>query len=719
MYSNFIQQIHEQILRSTNQEYNLVSLKKAVKSYAVHAHPTIDTLADDVILSGREAGILYLRNYVTAAELEELMRAPEFPILVFSDRNGEMVTTIIQQDVLGKHFWEIHTGGIQEISEQQFKETAGIHKEERLVLTCMPNKGIFSAPDSNEQENSSPKTPFQRFVQLLVAERKEIGYLYVYAIIAGLVSLSLPLGIQSIIGLVSSGQISTSVIVLILFIVLGLLLSGGLQVMQLYMVEYIQMRLFAKSAFDFAFRLPKIKSEHLLDRYPPEMMNRFFDVVSLQKSFSKILIDFSAALLQIFFGMVLLSLYHPLFLLLGAVLLLLLWFFIRMTGPKALEYSLKESKYKYAAVHWLEEIARSISTFKLASYSNVPIEKTDSIVTNYLHARKGHFKVLLTQYWYFIAFKVLITGGLLILGSYLLISQSINLGQFVASEIIIILLLNAVEKIISQLDMVYDMLTSAEKLGQISDLPIEYSRGINADQLISAGSGVSVKVQQLNYKYPNSDRFSLKNVSFEMAPGKKYVITGFNNSGKTTLLNVMLGYLSDYQGVIAYNGISLKNYNHTSLIKHIGDNISQEDIFESSILDNITMGRKDIPIEQVQKALEAVGLTDYVLKQPHGLDTILLRTMHGISDVIVHRLILARSIASTPALLLIEDFIEGMKTDDKERLLELLFSPLTPSTLIMVSDHPEVLSRADGILHMNSGKLKQFDSYEQYQASIK
>ncbi|MFN8414717.1 MAG: ABC transporter ATP-binding protein [Cytophagaceae bacterium] len=713
MYPTFIQQIHERILTCTEQEYNLTVLKKIVKPLTGQDMAGVEAIAEDIIQTGREAGILYLRNELSSLEFQELLQNLEFPILLFKKYKEETVAIVIQQEVIERKFWRIDTTGIHEIIEDDFQSYENL-SDDVLVLTCVPNKGIFSANDSEESATPRPKTPFQRFLQLIVAERKEIGYLYVYAIIAGLVSLSLPLGIQSIIGLVSSGQISTSVIVLIFFIVLGLLLSGGLQVMQLYMVEYIQMRLFTKSAFDFAFRIPRIKSELLLKRYPPEMMNRFFDVVSLQKSFSKILIDFSAALLQIFFGMILLSLYHPLFLLLGAILLFLLWIAIRMTGPKALDYSLKESKYKYATVHWLEEIARSLSTFKLAGYSNIPIEKTDGLVTNYLHARKGHFKVLLTQYWYFIAFKVLITGGLLIMGSYLLISKSINLGQFVASEIIIILLLNAVEKIISQLDMVYDMLTSAEKLGQITDLPIEYPRGINADQLVPRASGLDVKVSQLNYKFPDNDKFTLKNISFEIPKGKKVVLTGYNNSGKTTLLNVMLGYYSSFQGIIAYNNVSLKNYNHSSLIKHIGDNISQEDIFESTIIDNVTMGRKDIPLSQVQQAIDAVGLTDFVLSRDKGLDTILERTMHGLSDMVVQRLILARSIASSPALLLIEDFVDGMKADEKERILTLLFDKNNPCTLIMVSDHEEVLQKADSILHMSNGKLKQFSSYQAY-----
>lgn len=313
----------------------------------------------------------------------------------------------------------------------------------------------------------SHPTPFQRLLQLLSIERREIMYLYAYAIAAGLISLALPLGIQSIIGFVSSGQISVSVVVLIVLIVLALLVVGGLQVMQLWLVEFIQQRIFARAAFDFVYRIPRFQAEALNKYYPPELMNRFFDVVSLQKGLAKMLLDFSTAVIQIIFGLVLLSLYHPYFIFLGIVLVIVLIFIIYITGKKGVDTSIMESKYKYKLVAWLEELARSISTFKLVGYTDLPTSRTDEYVSSYLKVRKEHFKVLMTQYLSFIGFKTVITGGLLVLGCFLVVQREINIGQFVASEIIIILIMTAVEKLLIKLDTVYDVLTSLDKIGHV------------------------------------------------------------------------------------------------------------------------------------------------------------------------------------------------------------------------------------------------------------
>ncbi|MDX5345989.1 MAG: ATP-binding cassette domain-containing protein, partial [Hymenobacteraceae bacterium] len=402
---------------------------------------------------------------------------------------------------------------------------------------------------------NSKYTPGQRFFRLLATEKREIIYLYIYATAAGLITLAVPLGIQSIIGFVSAGQVSVSVVVLISLIVLALLLVGGLQVMQLWMVEFVQQRIFARTAFDFANRLPRIQPEPLLKYYPPELMNRFFDVLTLQKGMAKILIDFSSAVIQIFFGLLLLSLYHPYFIFFGLILILALILILWGTSRKGIETSITESKYKYKLVAWLEEMARSLSTFKLVGHTNLPLQRTDDYVKNYLKQRKDHFSVLMTQYYSFVGFKTFITGGLLVMGCILVVQQQINIGQFVASEIIIIMIMNAVEKIIIKLETVYDVLTSLDKIGMVTDLPLEEVNGIKLTEM-KQDCGLDVQVQNLSYRFPDSGQLALKEVSFSIQSCERVCLAGFNSSGKTTLVNLLLGLLTTYEGSISYNGIS-------------------------------------------------------------------------------------------------------------------------------------------------------------------
>ena len=160
-------------------------------------------------------------------------------------------------------------------------------------------------------------TPWERFTGLLQLEKKDIFQIFYYAIFGGVVALSLPLGIQAIINLIQGAQISTSWIILVIVVTSGVIFSGALQLMQLRIIETIQQRIFVRASFELSYRFPKIKMTELRNYYPPELANRFFDTLTIQKGLSKILIDVPTALLQIIFALILLSFYHPFFIIFG------------------------------------------------------------------------------------------------------------------------------------------------------------------------------------------------------------------------------------------------------------------------------------------------------------------------------------------------------------------------------------------------------------------
>ena len=322
-------------------------------------------------------------------------------------------------------------------------------------------------------------SPVARIWNLVREEKTDIKSIYFYAIFSGLIQLSLPVGIQSIIGFVLAGTLSPSLVLLITLIVTGVLLVGLLQIAQMKIIERIQQSIFVRNAFAFANHIPRIDLKKADAFYLPELVNRFFDTVSLQKSFSKLLLDLPTATIQILFGLILLSFYHPTFILFGIILVFLLWLILYLTSNKGLESSIAESTYKYAVVGWLEEMARVVKSFKFSTGSQLLIKKADEKTIAYLGERTRHFSILLTQYRTLVAFKVAITAAMLIVGIILLLNQQINIGQFVAAEIIIITVINAIEKIIINLDSVYDvLLTNAQnrfvlvkKAYQLGDRP--------------------------------------------------------------------------------------------------------------------------------------------------------------------------------------------------------------------------------------------------------
>jgi len=562
-------------------------------------------------------------------------------------------------------------------------------------------KNLFTEEDQPNKKEK--RTSLRLFFSLLKPDRKEIIFLYLYAVLGGLVSLSLPLGVQTIVGLVMGAQYSSSLFLLIVLLLIGVVVAGLMQIMQIWLVESIQQKIFVRSAFEFAFRAPRIKLEALADKYAPELMNRFFDTINIQKSLPKILIDFTQANLQILFGLILLSIYHPLFLVFGGFLLGVFYLIFRITGPTGMKASLKESKYKYDVAFWLEEVARTMRIFKVAGSTNLPLEKTDALVGNYLDARKKHFRVLVTQYGYMVVFKMLVTGTLLILGSLLIMRQQISIGQFVASEIIIILVLNAIEKVILSLENIYDVLTSAEKLSSVTQLPIDREDGVPFNYL-DTGKGVDIEYNLSSYKSTKNVTL-LNSIQLHIKGGEKVCITGANGSGKSSLLSLTTGLYNNYEGQILFNGLPIESIHLRSLHDFLAQNFARESIFKGTLYENITLGRKDISIGDVMWAAELTGLDKLIKQLPKGLENEMSPEDKNVPSGDIVKIVLTRCLAEKPRLLLLEEFLDTFDFSYRKKIMNHIINLGESTTVIAISNDPEFASKCDRVIVMDKGTI--------------
>lgn len=564
----------------------------------------------------------------------------------------------------------------------------------------------------NSTETNMSLSPLQRFWRLLQVDKKEIGNVYVYALFNGLINLSLPLGIQAIIGLIQGGEVSAAWIVLVLFVIAGIAISGGLQMIQLKITENLQRKIFTRAAFEFAFRIPRFKQEALYKYYAPELVNRFFDTLSIQKGLSKILMDFSMASLQVIFGLILLSLYHPLFIMFGLLLVLLVYLIFRFTSKRGLMASIEESKYKYEVAYWLEELARTMNTFKLAGKTDLPLEKTNNSVSKYLDSRKKHFKVLYAQYGFLVAFKVIVAAGLLLAGGILVFRQQMNIGQFVAAEIVILMVISSVEKLILSIESVYDMLTSLEKLGNVTDLPLEEQGGVKLESLCKEEQ-LEVELDGIEYTYPNLENPTISDVSLKVKQGEKIFITGDSGSGKSTLMQIMAGLYPPQKGNISYNSIPAKNIQSESIRTIISNLMSQEVLFNGTIAENISMGKINVGHEDIRWALEKVGLSDFVKNLSNGYDTMLFPEGRRLPRSVVQKILVARSIASKPRILMIEDMLDAVSAKDKKQLMAFLTSKEVPWGIVITSQDIQWASYCDKTVILDKGKIAFEGTYEQ------
>ncbi len=441
--------------------------------------------------------------------------------------------------------------------------------------------------------------------------------------------------------------------------------------------------------------------DELYNFYPPELANRFFDVLTVQKSLSKLLIDVPTAVLQIVFALILLSFYHPFFIAFGVLLVVLIYIVFKYTIQRGMVTSLKESKKKYIVAHWIQEVARSIMSFKISGKTSLALDKNDKLVDGYLLARENHFKILVLQFVQMIGFKVLVTAGLLIIGGLLVLSQEMNIGQFVAAEIIILLVIASVEKLILGLESFYDILTSLEKMGQVVDKKIESQTG----QIVEIGDNFIIEVDKVSYTVPDRSLPILNEVSLTIDSKCRILIRGESGAGKSSLIRMISGILRPTTGRIFLNDTSISNLQLNSYRSHLGLSLSDETPFEGTIKDNLTLGDPSIKMDQIEDVIAIVGLTDYLKETEMGINTVIYPEGKEISFTVAKKIILARAILKRPRLLILEEPLEHFEESEAKRIIKYLTDPKQPWSLVVVSFNEEWKNNCSQIINLKKGQI--------------
>lgn len=514
--------------------------------------------------------------------------------------------------------------------------------------------------------------------------------------------MSLPLGIQSIISFVLGGAISTSLVLLVIVVILGVFLYGLLQVNQMKIIEKIEQRLFVRYSFQYAHIIPNLSSKEIDGYYLPELVNRFFDTVSLQKGIAKILLDMPAATIQILFGLILLSFYHPVFIFFGVLLLSILYLILRTTGNKGLETSIEESNYKYKVAGFLQELARVITTFKFSRNRELHIRKTDDYVNGYLNARTAHFRILLFQYWTLIIFKVLIVSAMLIIGGYLLVNQQLNIGQFIAAEIVILMVLGSVEKLIVNLDKVYDVLTSIDKINKVTDKPTERWGEVPFEGITAP---LKISLKDVSFGYAR-DKEVLHKVSLDLSAGEKVCIMGRENSGKSTLLRLLTGAFKEYGGSIMINGVPLGNYDVRTLRTNTGILVQMQDIFHGTLRENICTGDASITHFEMNELAEMVGLKPFIDQHAEGYELMLYPAGQHLSARVIKMILLMRALIHKPAILLLEEPWLGLEDENASKIQDYLLDYPADKVVVVVSNDEEFAARCHKVIEMEKGTVK-------------
>ncbi len=548
----------------------------------------------------------------------------------------------------------------------------------------------------------APMTPIARVRAMLVDERQTLWVAVVYSVVIGLLSLVVPVAVQSLVNTIAFGSATQPLVVLTLLVAVGLGFSTALNALRATAVEIIQRSLFARTAIDVTHRLLRVRAD-AFDRYHgPELVNRFFDVVTVQKSASLLLIDGLNIVMQTVIGMLLLALYHPWLLAFDVLLVAAMLIIVFVLGRGAIHTSIGESKAKYALEAWLEQIASHLVTFKSKGGPEYATRRSQALLEEYLAYRSKHFRILLRQIVGSFALQAIASSALLGIGGWLVIERQLTLGQLVASELIVALMVSAFTKFGKQLEVFYDLVAAIDKLGALVDLPLERAGG---EATLTSTAPAAVALRGVQVCYAGSDVPALDVSALEIEAGERLGVSGPVGSGKSTLADVLFGLRAPDRGTLLVDGHDVRDIPLADLRQCVAL-VRSVEVFPGSVIDNVRLGREDLSLADVNEALRRVGLLDELLALPEGLSTRLHPNGRPLSSRQAWRLMLARAIVSQPRLLVVDNVLDHTDYSEREQFLPLLFGDDAPWTLVCITAEEDLLSRCSRVVRLEGGQLQ-------------
>lgn len=660
--------------------------------------------------AGSHIGLNLAAHGAGIADLLDDRSAAAMPWLAFSNQGGGAVPAVVLEVHRGKARVQLPGEDPRWMSRRELVELLHLESDEETTVWVSAEPAApldkLRSPSRNE---SFDHKPLRRLRALLEAERQDLWVVVIYSVAVGLLSLVVPIAVQSLVNTVAFGSLIQPLVVLTLAVLAALAFSAVLNGFRVFVIEVIQRRIYARVAGDVAYRLLRVKAEAFDKHHGPELVNRFFDVVTVQKSAALLLMDGLSLLMQTVLGMTLLALYHPFLLAFDLFLILAISAIIFVMGRGAVQSAIKESKAKYATAAWLEEMAALTRTFKSGGSAQFAIERADRLTRDYLSYRQSHFRIFMRQVVGSLALQAIASAALLGVGGFLVIDRQLTLGQLVAAELIVTVVVGGFSKFGKKFETFYDLLAAIDKLGALIDLPLERLGG---ETLTPSGEPAQVCFRDVNYSLGGTT--ILRHTNWEIPAGSAIGLTGPTGGGKTALADLLFGLRKPDGGVLTiddvdYRDLCLEELREQVAVTH------DADIFSGTVFENVSVGRPNVDSSRVREALTTVGLLDDVTDLPDGIQTQLSMTGRPLSPGQTAQLALARAIAGHPRLLILDGAFEKIDEPElRDQIASRIFDSNNPWTLLCISSQPDLLRRCERLYLLDRGSLTELAGHNSH-----
>ncbi len=538
--------------------------------------------------------------------------------------------------------------------------------------------------------------------QMFALLREDRGFLWltlVYSLAIGVLSLAVPLCVQTLVNSIANIALFRPVAILgtVLFILLTA--SSVLVALQVYLMEIFRRRFFARVTADIVLRTIWGRHDYFDSINREELFNRYFEIPTIQKNVPRLLVGGLAAVLNAVIGFIVVSFYHPMFLAFNAVLIFLLYLVIRGLGPGAVRTMVELSNAKYRFASWLEEMARANIVFKASRYVDVALEKSEALTASYVEKHAAHFRYRFLQIVVLLVIYVLASSSLLVLGGWLVIGGQLTLGQLVAAELILGGIFSSIAGFGAYLESYYESAAALDKLAYFYRIPLEDAGG-----RLAAPPGPAHIVFDRVQAGTHRGECTL---GFEVPPGAVVMAVAESGSIQKTVIDLLERHRDPEAGSIRYSGADLADCTRQSVRDRIGL-IDSLDVVECTVLEYLSLGCPELTQAEAREMLRLVGLEETLDTLPERFDTQLRPLGYPLSRSETLRLKVAAALLARPGLLIITDIFDSVNRSDRLRVVNRL-SALRDVTVLYFSN------RRDGgafthYLHIGAHEHRLFTS---------
>ena len=554
------------------------------------------------------------------------------------------------------------------------------------VLLVEPRLGLQALSG----ERLGTRRPGRRLRALMSLEGPDLWAFLMYALVLGGLSLAVPVAVQVLVNTIAFGSLLQPLVVLAVLLLGVLALAGTIRVLEWYALELLQRRIFVRVAEDFARRFVTLKDEVHDETHLGEKANRFFEVVTLQKTTGQLLLGGLGLALQTVVGMFLLGFYHPillafdLVLVAGGVVVLLL-------GRGAVDSAVAESKSKYAVAAWLENTAAHPRVFGRGAGISYATTRADLLTRAYLSARRQHFRRVLRQGIGGVVMQSLAMVALLGVGGWLVMRGELTLGQLVAAELVVGAIGGGFAKMGKYLESAYDLLASVDKVGEVVDLPVD-----DVGELGGPSAGpLALELREFPWREADASGWNL-----QIPAGARVCLGPELGPDSQRLTDILAGYRRPDRGELVVgedDGLSELRLRAWSRLVRRGE------AFEGSVLENLRAANPRMGVEEGYAWMRRVGLDAEIDDVHAAVDGGAQPGTRRLSKAARVRLSLARAMAAAPGLLVVDhglDQLEDLNWAEPaaDPLLRELFAADAPWTLLVATREPEVMSACTHVL---------------------